>query len=1386
MPVHGPGRDDQTDHDIMGNDIMYDTEFFDQNISGYDMGENAEFFLDSDNSPLPLDGFDDPPSPTNSLGHAPMKSSSRNSVVDSGSSSEGKQSTAATGITSADAPADKGHHVKEEWSPSGGFVNYFGENGLQSDAFYTAASSPSHCESSFNHGLDLSPNTTSMRDLDLSVQTTNMQSLELRSPIYSPHMVLQSAAGPFTFGNPHDFSPSFNFGASRNHVVLGASPDSSAFSPGAQPQPSPARQHFHGLPSGPYPPPYPTLQFRDFESNHMGPTAGFQRPNPTQAPPQPHYNGRPPYGAGPYTLAICDAGDKSRVETQIPIVLMMSHLPPGIKRLHLPTHAIAKPKLIVKPPPEPAPDMLELHTSVICTSAVQKPNQMEAAKDRARKASENVRAKPTLPSSDSSEEVLKPQDGGEVYICNGCVSRERKRSARKKIKRPDDEELWKEDEKYRVIIINTGEVQEWVPPKSPIDESGQPQSVDGRGKLWWVRVPMRIACYCRHHTEKMGYHVIFTLTDYKGKFVAQAVSRPIMITDDHKTSQPSVNTNAIQDPNFLQMGNGLGAPPLGNGQEFHAPPQNLDYISNPQSNMSITGAVAGNQIQLTQQAPSSRNLSRSVSPASYPGERTKMRKTSDTSKIAVGANMASLDATMFSSHQQPNSTMNIVATPPGSAAFPPTPPQCPEMSAFGPGTRQADRTRGPFSSNPPTPSHYQRPSFANVNGTAAALDHANSGMYSGLTSVHQSRAPSPATVINTNAVNMRANPSLAIRTQTDMSLAPGLTNTGAVAIHKVIPSEGSVMGGMDVTILGENFQMGMEVMFGNIKAVTTTFWGEKTLVCLVPPSPAPGRVQVTIKDHELTMPGNPQFFTYTNDIDVQLLRTALAVLNHKLSGNFTDVVGWANQINNKFAPQQPNSSSSGNDTSGGGGSMYNRAHEGNLESQLLGLLEMIDIDDSPRQARFNLRRKTGQTLMHLACHMGLHRFVAGLLARGANPDARDRGGYTPLHLAALRGHIDIVSLLIAQGADPTIRTLTGVTATDIASSETVRKAISRFGLHTRSRSGVSLHSRTNSIRDFKIQPLTKAMGDVADSGEESPEYSTFASSEEVDSSEEEQQQEWLDMQRKGTSSRPMLEDKPARRRRRATDIVGGFGSPATAMTAIKDHMAAQFQQLPQSMQLLLANLPQLPQLPHFPQIAQLPQLPQFPYLPQMPQMPNMPNLPPALKERDWWIFLSSLAYNNAAQNPQAPPPYDEVCPPDSSLDKKQASAALAAVEADADSKCADLYDQPRGSSAHGGTKIGIITKTEESETGEAADKEPPTLLQIGRKNAITQEQQENFLRARAAKLKEMSWDKNLFLIWIPILIAMGTLWLYTHSPRFVEVAWKLTSPVRGFVLGEVH
>ena len=73
--------------------------------------------------------------------------------------------------------------------------------------------------------------------------------------------------------------------------------------------------------------------------------------------------------------------------------------------------------------------MLELFVSLVCTSAMT-PGRKEAALKRA--ASHPQRY---LPDNDDENT---PQKGGDVRICQGCITRERKRAARKKVKKPEE------------------------------------------------------------------------------------------------------------------------------------------------------------------------------------------------------------------------------------------------------------------------------------------------------------------------------------------------------------------------------------------------------------------------------------------------------------------------------------------------------------------------------------------------------------------------------------------------------------------------------------------------------------------------------------------------------------------------------------------------------------------------------------------------------------------------------------------------------------------------------------------------------------------------------------------------------------------------------------
>ncbi|BGP41845.1 SPT3 Dosage dependent suppressor of Ty-induced promoter mutations-like protein [Rhodotorula kratochvilovae] len=117
-------------------------------------------------------------------------------------------------------------------------------------------------------------------------------------------------------------------------------------------------------------------------------------------------------------------------------------------------------------------------------------------------------------------------------------------------------------------------------------------------------------------------------------------------------------------------------------------------------------------------------------------------------------------------------------------------------------------------------------------------------------------------------------------------------------ITRLIPGEGPVHGGIEVTVLGENFVQDLTCVFGDSAAVPTHFWSSNTLVCVLPPSANPGPVVVGIKGVPLTVEQGTglQLFTYKDDSDRSLLELALQVVGLKMTGRLEDAAAVAMRI----------------------------------------------------------------------------------------------------------------------------------------------------------------------------------------------------------------------------------------------------------------------------------------------------------------------------------------------------------------------------------------------------------------------------------------------------------------------------------------------------------
>lgn len=602
-----------------------------------------------------------------------------------------------------------------------------------------------------------------------------------------------------------------------------------------------------------------------------------------------------------------------------------------------------------------------------------------------------------------------------------------------------------------------------------------------------------------------------------------------------------------------------------------------------------------------------------------------------------------------------------------------------------------------------------------------------SGVFSAPGSVRPSRVPSPTFGPQGHALPHSHAQMLA----NSLHCVPGVANPQrAPVIHKLTPGEGSKAGGIEVTCLGSGFRQGLEVMFGDAQATTTTFWGESALVCLVPPALEAGTVSVTFKhnyEQSIPSPSNKQaLFRYVDDEEQELMKHALALLNRKWNGNASDAGSAARNIINQFGSNSSlmGGSIPGNNQNRHAGS-FHAAMTGvvELEAALLCCLEAVDLDDSPYQARLNTRGMNGQSMLHLSASLGHYRLAAGLLARGANPDLRDNNGMTAMHMACLRGHEQIVRKLRSVGGDPNIRSLNGYIPADMATSQQARDASNTLDHHARPKSAgavpVSHVSRASSVVSCKSSrgPRAKvapagarngpfADGDAGDSDLVEAYKSQPATPAQI----------WAQTRSNSFTAEPQYPGDSSQSNLSSTTP---FLAVNPAMSAWRDQLSAQIQQFQQTVHRTFPTL----QLPALPPIPNLPDYQAYPVVRRISSLVPQRNSRAStannsteaakVTEYHWWELLTGAA--------SSPPAYDEIYPESSrhGPSDEKISTLQAVGEAFMVKKCKESLNQTKSSSAFETVNLGNTVLTPEQ-----------------------------LRSAHAMKVKRLRKDRNLFFIWV--------------------------------------
>lgn len=837
--------------------------------------------------------------------------------------------------------------------------------------------------------------------------------------------------------------------------------------------------------------------------------------------------------------------------------------------------------------------------------------------------------------------------------------------------------------------------------------------------------------------------------------MAQAISNSIMITDDHKTHTPST---APPPPSALSAGTqlpgaGVFMPgpipeskgPAAVGHPFRlsqsaTDPQSLQTQSNTRYD-TPPGPFPGTQNPSNgaSATPTPRNLSRQASPTGFQGPSSKRRKQSGSAKVPAGLTMTKMETTPQPS---PGSSTTQSAMP--FSHFSPNnqPFQVPAERGYAIPSNNPTQ----FTNGPPTPNSNDNGFFGANNQPQPTEGLSQPQLISAPSSAHPSRPGTPGQSGRSSFQEQTVLGNLSQVSSSQLWPSNGGTQRLPSIIHKLVPAEGSTTGGTEVTLLGSGFYPGMEVVFGDTLATTTTFWGDKCLNCLTPPALQPGTVPVVFKHEHPTLGQGMQnhsqpliprqlSYRYVDDRELQMYRLALGVLGQKLR-NPADAFQTAQQImggdpSNLWNIQNNFQGNSGGHQRQVPGMNNVQSDMSDLDSKMLTYLEFIDLDDNPRPPKFNTRCASGQTLLHLASSLGLTRFVAGLLARGADPDTQDNNGNTPMHLAALSGHAHIVHRLRLAGADAKLQSIREFTPADLATTLASYQAALIPARHYRSRSagstpspGRQRRSRSVSVNSFSgssspVRSVDYSVDDSTDSGDDQVESRTghgLRSSK----SHPNLKSVFSSSHSKQESLKEDNVEKIAKTTEPSEDT-RGFSPPA-ALEDWRNQLAAQINQFHQSVNRAFPNLPALPALPP------MPALPDYQAHPMMrritslvPQRPATP-WPASISTEGWWDLL---------RGNQSPPAYEELYPkPEAETDEDYSVKKSSVVQAAADTALDQHFERQGSSSSAGKSRV--------QEMGD---------VRLSGK-AIPREQQEQLRMAHARKIKKIRSDRNLFFIWV--------------------------------------
>ncbi|KAI8986315.1 hypothetical protein BDB01DRAFT_785140 [Pilobolus umbonatus] len=781
-------------------------------------------------------------------------------------------------------------------------------------------------------------------------------------------------------------------------------------------------------------------------------------------------------------LGLPHTGAKSRVETQIKICLQLvdtsGELVTHWSHLKLPEHLVAKDKLKRK-------------------------NQKYGTDEKTAMIDSQVLTIEAVVICESH-----PDSG--IIMCPSCVHRERKRLKRKrdnKVSRaankeggaakvaalfandlPDlnDEKIMAEERK-RILLFNCNEYIEF--------NNGE------------ATLPTRVTCYCRHHSEKIGFRIVFTVRDNQNHVIATGRSPPIMITDDHKSSkmqQAAAKKRARADVDVsasendvpsvikrkigidLETDSGISSPvastPATPSSQLEDIPESPVRTSEPASS-SLSFNIPSSTEYMAPQGMMPLSIQKHPLSVDSTDDHYLLQSTSTYNQSSVTQNdiydFLNSDDMNILSHSSTSQSNNIHASV--------QPPQDHHLQVDN---HHLQVDNHPLQHQQHHHQHHHQPTQPNPQEreqeqsqlplSLVHPDHQQQQILSLFAQNPLNVAFNNQRRLNTHGINTNLQPYSPLQWQAQNNVYTKLQERNAIEgnkspnlprLHRLIPSEGPIYGGAEVTVLGSNFYEGLTCLFGDNPAIPTHCWSPNTLLCILPPAPTAGPVVVSFKEHPLVLEGQDVvLFTYFDESDRALMELALQVVGLKTMGKVEDARQIAMRIvqgdnsdrhdangyqngalkNNKIQSHYTMTTLAATAVYDNARQLFLSRLEEHVMSSILSLHQM----GTTCHDYLSLTNQNQHSLLHLATICGYIHLVRILVQLHCDVNQVDKNGFTALHFASWSGKVEIVKILIQK--------------TDLKIVNNVGKTAERLAIEAGHKSVVDLFRQMHQIEKKKV------------------------------------------------------------------------------------------------------------------------------------------------------------------------------------------------------------------------------------------------------------------------------------------------------------------------------